>query len=199
MSRLSRCVTEVALEAIEGFDTRELQVVWGTAFGELETTSAFLTRLFLEGPGRASPMAFQTSVFGTPVSHLSIALGLRGASETISAGTITSSMALMRGIDLLNSGAPGVLVLCGDTLDDTVRTAAQLAGQSHLLGEAVSAVLLSPAGSATVEVCQGGIPDHQYAEQLGSCPTLGLALIAGGLDTICETDGEASWTMRVTR
>ncbi|MEQ1504789.1 MAG: beta-ketoacyl synthase chain length factor [Myxococcota bacterium] len=168
MSPLSRWVAEVAVELLDGpagrgHDRDALVTVWGTAFGELTTTSRFLERMVVEGADRVSPMAFQTSLFGTPLAHLSMALGLRGPSETVSAGGATSAMALIRGIDAIRAGAPAALVIAGDEASDTIATAWALAGGGPKVGEAVGAVLLAAAGpgggpGVPIEVVPGIAP-----------------------------------------
>ncbi len=118
-------------------------MVWGTSLGELETTTRFLERLFVEGPGRTSPTAFRNSVYSAFAGQLSLALGLRGPSETVSAGGATGAMALARGLDIVAQGeAPAALVVTGSELCDLRIRAREARGQHHPLGEGVGAVLL---------------------------------------------------------
>lgn len=227
MSPLSRSVAEVALEVLEQVpvDRTTLVTVWGTVFGELGTTSGFLERMFLEGPDRVSPSAFQTSLFGTPVAHLSMALGLVGPSETVSAGGVSGALAILRGIDALRAGAPAVLVLGGDDLSDTVKRAWSLTEPSPpRLGEAVGALLLqrSDAG-CPIDVLPGvaprpgpvyhrsvALPDEgllvavrngtPVEDVMGSCPGAGVALAAAaciGGGSVIEQDGPSAWTVVV--
>lgn len=149
MSRLARAVAAVSVPLVaERADRDRLPVVWGTAFGELVPTGRFLDRLFTEGPKRVSPLAFQNSVYNAPVGHLSIALGLRGPSETLSAGGATGLAALLRGAQILRSGAASaVLVVAGDDLNAPVQRSYELLGGSRPVGEAVAAVLLGVEGA----------------------------------------------------
>lgn len=203
MSHLSRLVAMVAIDVLDRapVDRDALATVWATTYGEIVTTSRFLDRMFQEGPSFVSPLAFQTSVFGTPLAHLSIALGLTGPSETISAGGASSALAVMRGIDLLRIGAaPAVLVLAGDDLCDTVAHAAQLAGAPGPLGEAVAALLLQlGAEGPSIEVVAGRVPIAPVLRD-PPCPAGGLALLASlaGGGSVVERDGASEWTIQVT-
>ncbi len=152
MSRLTRMVVATAAPLLEGRDDLDrLPVIWGTAMGELVPVARFLERLYREGPQACSPLAFQNSVTNAPVGHLSIGLGLRGASETLSAGGATGLTALMRGVDLLRLGrADAVLVVAGDDLNDHTQRAWTTLGRDDTLGEAMAAVLLAVDGAGPV-------------------------------------------------
>lgn len=212
MSRLSRLVAEVALEVLDRAGAAPgpraaLFTAWGTAFGEMTTTDSLLARMVREGPDKVSPAAFQTSLFGTPLAHLSLILGLTGPSETVSAGGASAAAAVLRGIDVLASGrAPAALVLAGDEIADMVRTAWALRpGPAPALGEVVAGALLLPDVPATAHLpritvapgihpapptftrtrplpAEGPLPEVPGAVPtdpvLGSCPAAGLAPIA---------------------
>ncbi len=160
MSPLSRLVAAAAAPLLEGRDDLDtLPVIWGTALGELGPTERFLERLFTEGPERASPLAFQNSVYNAPVGHLSIGLGLKGPSETLSASACSGLAALARGLELIALGAPAVLVVAGDDITETSRKAFALHGAHPALGEAVAAVLLTAEGPGPrVELLDGVHP-----------------------------------------
>lgn len=227
MSTLSRRVAEVAVEVLDAapVDRTTLATVWGTVFGELVTTSGFLERMVLEGPDRVSPTAFQTSLFGTPTAHLSIALGLVGPSETVSAGGASGALAILRGIDAVRAGAPAALVLAGDDLSDMVRHAWALQdGPPPRLGEVVGALLLARSDrGCPIEVVPGiapgpgpvyhrslALPEERRLRPvergtpvepvLGSCPAAGVALVAAacvGGGRVVEQDGPSAWTVVV--
>jgi hypothetical protein len=152
MSRLTRMVVSTAAPLLEGRDDLDrLPVVWGNTMGELVPVARFLERLYREGPAACSPMAFQNSVTNAPVGHLSIGLGLRGSSETISAGGASGLAALMRGVDLLELGrAECVLVVAGDDLNPSTERAWAHRSQAPVLGEAMAALLLSTTGPGPV-------------------------------------------------
>lgn len=143
MSRLARFTVEAVGELLArhpDVDRAALPVVYGSAMGEVVPSSAFLDRLFSEGPATASPLAFQNSVYNGTSGHLSMAFGLTGPAETLSAGMATGLAALARGIEHLTR-VPEVLVVVADDLNPTTRLAYANTGPA---GEAVVAVLLRP-------------------------------------------------------
>ncbi|HJN76070.1 MAG TPA: beta-ketoacyl synthase chain length factor [Myxococcota bacterium] len=140
MSRLSRMVATAAADLA----AEDVPVVFGTAIGEIVPTTRFQDRLYTEGPDRASPLAFQNSVYNAPAGHLSIALGLRSLSETVAAGGATGLSALLRGMTLLRQHDE-VLVIAAD--DDNEHIAAACATNGlPAPGEAVAAVRIGRAG-----------------------------------------------------
>ncbi len=152
MSRLTRMVVATAAPLLEGRgDLDSLPVIWGNAMGELVPIARFLERVYGSGPEHASPLAFQNSVTNAPAGHLSLALGLQGLSETISAGGASGLVALQRGVDLLRLGrARAALVVAGDDLNPVTERAWALQGSAPPLGEAVAAVVLSVDGPAAM-------------------------------------------------
>jgi hypothetical protein len=227
MTRLSRLAATCALQVLDdgpSLDTATLGVVWGTSMGELDSTTNFLARLFEEGVGRSSPTAFQNSVYNTFPGHLSMALGLSGPSETLSAGAATGAAALMRGLDLVAMGElPACLVVCGSELSDLRRRAAAFEGPDSVpLGEGVAAILLAPGSGISLDVAHGVAPasgpvwqrtSPYYGEQplrvepeavsadavLGQFDTLGLVLAVvaaqcGGW--VLDQDMGREWTIR---
>ena len=93
LTRIAITLTERLLPPT--FDPEEVGLVWGTGIGEIVPTRRFLDRLFDEGPERASPSAFQNSVYNAPAGHISIGFGLQGPSETVSAGGALQRCGLM--------------------------------------------------------------------------------------------------------
>lgn len=144
MSRLARAMAAVATPLlVDRPDREQIPLVWGTALGELVPTGRFLRSMILDGPDRASPLAFQSSVYNAPPGLLSMALGLQGPAETVVGGGATGLLALARGLDLLVLGrAPAVLVVAGDDLNEVVEQSMDLLDDQGPVGEAVAAVLL---------------------------------------------------------
>jgi hypothetical protein len=163
MSRLTRMVVATAAPLVEGRDDLDsLPVVWGNAMGELVPVGRFLDRLYCEGPQACSPLAFQNSVTNAPVGHLSIGMGLRGPSETVSAGGASGLAALMRGVELLRLGrAEAVLVVAGDDLNDHTHQAWAPFADAPPLGEAMAALLLE---------CDGAGPRLEIEDGLTPLP-----------------------------
>jgi hypothetical protein len=229
MSRLARMAMALGSELLEprpDLDHDTLAVVWGCAIGEVVPTGRFLERLFTEGPDRASPLNFQNSVYNAPAGHLSIAMGLKGMSETVAAGGATGLIALMRGLDILAlDRAPAVLVIAGDDHNPVTTEAHRLGGTSAPIGEAVAAILLEKTGDGVaVEVScgvdtrgmspvfarQSQLPDeppirpvpgaHGAEHVIGLSMSMGLALVvaasAGG-GVVVDQEGDAALTARI--
>jgi hypothetical protein len=191
MSRLSRMAVEVGSRVIEAAsDPAAVPLTWGTAFGEFSSTAAFLRTLHGKGPAGASPLHFQNAVHNAPAGHVSIALGLRGPSETICAGEATAVRSIERAMVMLALGAPEVLVVVADELGPDVRTGLQLGLGPGPYGEGAAALVLSrelPLGRAVVELETGAEPGPAVAVapgvgQFPAAPALALvaALLSGG-------------------
>jgi hypothetical protein len=141
MSRLARFAALAVHELLERhpeLDRGSLPLIHGSAMGEVVPSSAFLDRLFLEGPHAASPLNFQNSVYNATAAHVSLAYGLRGPAETLSTGMATGLAALARAFEW-TARAPAVLVVVGDDLNPTTRLAYANTGEP---GECVVAALI---------------------------------------------------------
>lgn len=152
MSRLARLVATAA----SPMASESVPVVFGTAIGEIVPTARFQQRLYTEGADRASPLAFQNSVYNAPAGHLSIALGLKGASETISAGGATGLACLLRAMALLERHEQ-VLVVAGDDANPSLARACELNGLPAP-GEAVAACLIGRSGGPRIHLEVGPAP-----------------------------------------
>lgn len=213
MSRLTRCAADVACAlraARPDLAWEDLPVLWGSALGEVVPSSDFLDRLIGEGPQFASPLAFQGSVYNATPGQLSLALGLRGPTETVSAGMATGLAALARGIEWL-ADAPAVLVLVGDDLNRTTEAAYGAAGLVG--GEAVVGVILvrgdgvgvadgvhaSDASRAVALPYERGFVQlgRPIAPErtLGLCCTGGLVAVLSGISAT-DQDGTTALTAR---
>lgn len=221
MSRLARMAAVCAAPLAAGLDPETTPVVWGTSIGECVPTQRFLTRLFDEGPQAASPLAFQNSVYNAPAGHLSIALGLRGASETVSCGGATGLVALRRGLELLALGAPAVLVVAGSDRAPLLQRAWALEPDGATPGEAMAAVVLRPDGPGLpVSVARGVAPQGPTLSRrttlpnetpvacvqgssapeacLGISSSMGLAcLLTLGSGSVVDHDGRWALTARI--
>lgn len=116
-ARLGAIVAQHALEGNDGSTSRPLEaarsrvgVVFGSAFGNVDASAAFMHRLFDRGPRFASPAEFPNLVPSSPVGHVSIYLDLRGAAlATADLGTSGES-AIAQGAELVASGEADVIV-----------------------------------------------------------------------------------------
>jgi 3-oxoacyl-[acyl-carrier-protein] synthase II len=88
----------------------DVGIVLGTAFGSLDPSAAFMHRVFEKGPRFASPAEFPNLVPSSPVGHVSIYFGLRGASfATTDLGTSGES-AVLQGMELILGGEEDVML-----------------------------------------------------------------------------------------
>jgi len=174
MSRLSRMVATVAHELA----SPEVPVVFGTAVGEIVPTARFQGRLYTEGPERASPLAFQNSVYNAPAGHLSIALGLTGLSETLAAGGATGLSALIRGMTLLRTHER-VLVIAADDASDPV-VDAHAVNDLPRPGEAAAALLIGRSGQGPRITVSVGLPHEATLSRMTAFPREGALADAPG-------------------
>jgi len=224
MSRLARLAAAAAVPLLEAREDRAtLPMVWGTSIGELGPTSRLLRRMAIEGPATASPLAFQNSVTNAPAGHLSIALGLKGPSQTVSAGGATGLTALLRGMLWLRRGAQAVLVVAGDDRTAMWDHAWALQPDPPPLGEAVAALLLTADGAGPRVTLQLGAhpapgalsrrrayPGEHLSGTLAGCraiedaigltPSAGLVAVVALTETggtVIDRDGPRAITARV--
>jgi hypothetical protein len=114
-STLTRMVAHVLAELGErgGVDLANVPVVHGTALGEIATTVELLDAMFV-GDGALSPTRFTGSVHNTAAGVMSIALGNRSASTTVSAGARTTAMCLVEAFAQLAAGESEVVLVVAD-------------------------------------------------------------------------------------
>jgi 3-oxoacyl-[acyl-carrier-protein] synthase II len=165
MSRLARilaCTVIPLMERHPDLDWSRMPMVHGTAMGEVVPSSAFLDRMFLEGPDRGSPTSFQNSVYNATSAHLSLVFDLRGPMETLSSGMATGLVALSRAMEWAERLNRPVLVVVGDDRNDTTLKAFHVVEGRP--GETLIAVLVGPAGmgplpGAVVEIPAVAVSD----------------------------------------
>jgi 3-oxoacyl-[acyl-carrier-protein] synthase II len=103
---------------LEKEDRSRFGVVFGTGYGCVELTEAYLKNVAGVGYGAADPIVFPETLDNSPASHVARVLGLRGPNITLSCRGISGEAALIQGASLLRSGeADRILVLAGDTLN----------------------------------------------------------------------------------
>jgi len=85
-------------------------LVFGSSYGEIETTFDFLRHLALEGIAR--PILFQNSLHNATPGFLTLALGIQGPSFTVSHHHLGAEKALELACDLLHSGAVTQAIVC---------------------------------------------------------------------------------------
>lgn len=210
MSRVGRLAAVVTAPVLAGRDDAEsIPLFWGTSGGEFSSTAAFLRSLFTKGPALASPLSFQNSVHNAPAGHLSIAFGLRGPSETICAGPLTTLRTLERAMVWVQLRREPVLVVIADDLGPDVQTGLRLADPNggNAWGEGAAAFLLGVAGGQrTLALSEGGdwSRSQRYPGESHASPSAGVDLSLGlfpAVDAVAlAMIGHASfpgWTLEI--
>ncbi len=222
MSPMSRSVLALCAPLLDGVDA----VVWGTHVGEIEPTERFLTRLFTRGHERCSPLSFQTSVYNAAAGHLSIAFGLTGPSETLSAGGATGLAVLTRALDLLALGrAQRVLAVAAEPATPLLQAATQVAGCPGTHAATAAALVLDAQPGGTQVTAGPGPAGMPHAGPLltrhlrlpleeplsateglalegvfglsASAGMVAVALLADRGGMVIDHDGPAQWTATV--
>jgi 3-oxoacyl-[acyl-carrier-protein] synthase II len=111
-SRLGTLVAERALTAAFGAKVRPPRtgVVFGSAFGNIDASAAFMHRLTEKGPRLVSPAEFPNLVPSSPAGHASIYLGLRGAVLAVAELSASGESAFAQAAELVAAGAADVMV-----------------------------------------------------------------------------------------
>ncbi|MCC6573942.1 MAG: beta-ketoacyl synthase chain length factor [Planctomycetes bacterium] len=124
MDRLSRMCAVSARQALAmaGIDASTLNpartgVVFGTAFGAMATTQAFVDSWLKQGERHASPLNFMNSVHGIMASLIALDLGITGVNLTLSQRDLSFEGALVTALEILESGEADTLIVgAGDEL-----------------------------------------------------------------------------------
>lgn len=124
MDRLSRMCAVAARNALAhaGLDTSMINpartgVVFGTAFGAMTTTQAFMDSWLAQGDRHASPLNFMNSVHGIMASLIALDLGVTGANLTICQRDLSFEGALVTALDCLRADDADLLIVgAGDEL-----------------------------------------------------------------------------------
>ncbi len=86
-------------------------VVMGTTYGAAFVTEKILRQILLEGPESVSPALFTESVANAPAAQIALAVGAKGANNTVTQRQAGVVAALKQGVGLLRRGvAERVLV-----------------------------------------------------------------------------------------
>lgn len=149
MSRIARFAAAcVAPLGVAPDDTTAL--FFGTGAGEFSSTASFLRTFIAKGAAGASPLLFQNSVHNATPGHLSMAFGLRGPSETVCAGGMTSLRLLERALAWVTVRGRPAIVVAADDLGPDVETGWRYGGAAAPMGEGAAALLLVPEGGVPI-------------------------------------------------
>ncbi|MGZ6141633.1 MAG: beta-ketoacyl synthase chain length factor, partial [Myxococcaceae bacterium] len=103
LPRLDRMAFAAVREALGGRALPDsLALVFGTGYGALAATEAFLQSVASRGMAYGSATAFHQSVHHSPAGQLSLLLGIRGPVLTVSQREISGEAALRVGLTLLD-------------------------------------------------------------------------------------------------
>ena len=113
-ARLGAVVASRALDQADdgaaAIPRAEVGIILGTAFGSLDTSAAFMHRLFEKGPRFASPADFPNLVPSSPVGHVSIYLGLRRVALATADLATSGESAVAQAMELVVGGEAEVIV-----------------------------------------------------------------------------------------
>ena len=82
----------------------DVGIAWGSAFGRVDASAAYMHRLFDKGPRFASPAEFPNLVPSSPTGHASIYLGTRGPVMTIADLGTSAESAVLQAVETLVTG-----------------------------------------------------------------------------------------------
>lgn len=91
-------------------DPMKVGVVFGSAFGSVDASAAFMHRVFEKGPRFASPAEFPNLVPSSPVGHISIYLGVGGPALASADLATSGESAIAQAAELVAHGEAEVVV-----------------------------------------------------------------------------------------
>jgi len=115
-NQVSRYAISAAVEAIADFPQArvpELASVFAAADGDGQVLASTLQAL-ADDAASMSPTLFHNSVFNAPAGYWSIASRSRGASITVSAGTVSFAAGLLEAAIEVSTGSRAVLLVAAD-------------------------------------------------------------------------------------
>jgi 3-oxoacyl-[acyl-carrier-protein] synthase II len=94
-------------------DGKAVGVVYGSAWGCLNTIVRFERAAHVDGPRFVDPMLFTETVANVPAGQVSIVFGWSALNATVSAGTASGLEAIRLAVDLLADGRAAIVVAGG--------------------------------------------------------------------------------------
>jgi hypothetical protein len=122
----------------------EMDLLLGTALGSAEADSEFVRGLVERGSGLGSPSTFVYTLPTAAPAEVALALGLRGALATVSAGSVSGLFAVARAVTHVGQGRASACLTGGFELGLPVGS---LPG--HPPGELMALFLLEPGTSSS--------------------------------------------------
>jgi len=186
LSRTSQlaCAAASRLEpSLQGVPAERVAVVFGTAWGSLDTVVRFEREAHTEGPRFVDPILFTETVANVPAGQISIFFGWSAVNATVAAGTASGLQAVERALEFLEEGRAEVVVAGGgDELNE------------HLLRTFHAEDLLAPNGPVGAEgACVVAIESAAHAKARGVVP---LAHVRGAASGFVDSGDDDATTLR---
>ena len=193
---------ENLLHQLQDIEYKNMCTILGTSMGEIEVTREFLVTL--DQSGMARPILFQNSLHNAVNGFITMALGLRGPSITVSHRFMTSENALESAQLLMSPSHPFGLVICSEIIvEDFMPGYSKIYPQGVKLRDGASAVFLAtedaveklglePLGwiKEITPGARGVFSDNEYYDSNGL-----EKIILSGLKSqirLCKPDGSSS-------
>lgn len=106
---VQRLLRDTHIDAADPKQALDLGAIMGTAFGNVDGSTAYMARIHEKGVKYASPVDFPNLVPSSPVGHASIYLGLRGPVFAVADLGATAECAVTIAADLIAIGEGEVL------------------------------------------------------------------------------------------
>lgn len=154
LPRLEQLAVAAVRQALAGRTAGgSLGLVFGTGYGGLAATEAFLQSIATRGMALGSPTAFHQSVHHSAAGQLSLLFELRGPVLTVSQRELSGEAALRVGLTLLDR-VEHVLVVAADERTPALEAGYRALGATFRPAEGAAAILLGPGrGLLTIERC----------------------------------------------
>jgi hypothetical protein len=112
-SQLACSAAAAVARALEGVDGSTVGVVYGSAWGCLNTIVRFERAAHVDGPRFVDPLLFTETVANVPAGQVSIVYGWSALNVTVSAGTASGLEAIRLAVDLIDEGRASIVVAGG--------------------------------------------------------------------------------------
>ncbi|MGW2476170.1 beta-ketoacyl synthase N-terminal-like domain-containing protein [Streptomyces sp. NPDC001665] len=160
VSQLAVAASRAALGAARADDDADAVtatgVVVGTAIGPMESSERFTAPVLANGASAANPAVFPGTVYNGAAGQVSMVLGTKGPTSTLSSGHASGAVALGVAYDMLRAGraerllVPAVEAFSPATLDAyrSIPLFGSVAGRRYTLAEAGISLMLERRSSA---------------------------------------------------
>lgn len=203
MSELSFAAMSLAFKSA-GIDPANLDkasagLLFGTAYGNIETARLFFADFLEKGPRFVKPVLFPHAYSNSTASLLAMEYGISGCHVNFASGAVSSSLAIVEACDTIRQGRADLLFAGGcDALGQSVFTGLDRKGV--LTGAADAAALRGPFDKARSGFVPGegaGILVLEEADHAAARGAKALAEIAGCTILNCPDDSVQAITATI--